>query len=64
MGGWFRKEISKVSDLQGLKMQIPGLGGKVMSKLGVTVQTLPGGEIFQALHADGGDRRGGVGGFL
>lgn len=50
MGGWFRKEISKVSDLQGLKMRIPGLGGKVMSKLGVTVQTLPGGEIFQALQ--------------
>lgn len=50
MGGWFRKEISKLSDLQGLKMRIPGLGGQVMSKLGVTVQTLPGGEIFQALQ--------------
>lgn len=50
MGGWFRKEILKVSDLQGLKMRIPGLGGQVMAKLGVTVQTLPGGEIFQALQ--------------
>jgi TRAP-type mannitol/chloroaromatic compound transport system substrate-binding protein len=50
MGGWFRKEISTVSDLQGLKMRIPGLGGQVMAKLGVTVQTLPGGEIFQALQ--------------
>ena len=50
MGGWFRKEISTVNDLKGLKMRIPGLGGKVMSKLGVTVQTLPGGEIFQALQ--------------
>ncbi|MGB8699935.1 MAG: TRAP transporter substrate-binding protein [Thermosynechococcaceae cyanobacterium] len=50
MGGWFRKEIAKVSDLQGLKMRIPGLGGQVMGKLGVTVQTLPGGEIFQALQ--------------
>lgn len=50
MGGWFRKEISKVSDLQGLKMRIPGLGGQVMGKLGVTVQTLAGGEIFQALQ--------------
>lgn len=50
MGGWFRKEISKVSDLQGLKMRIPGLGGQVMGKLGVTVQTLPGSEIFQALQ--------------
>jgi TRAP-type mannitol/chloroaromatic compound transport system substrate-binding protein len=50
MGGWFRKEINTVEDLQGLKMRIPGLGGQVMSKLGVTVQVLPGGEIFQALQ--------------
>lgn len=50
MGGWFRKEINTVADLQGLKMRIPGLGGQVMSKLGVQVQTLPGGEIFQALQ--------------
>jgi TRAP-type mannitol/chloroaromatic compound transport system substrate-binding protein len=50
MGGWFRKEINAVADLQGLKMRIPGLGGQVMAKLGVTVQTLPGGEIFQALQ--------------
>ncbi|MCS7055111.1 MAG: TRAP transporter substrate-binding protein DctP [Thermoflexales bacterium] len=50
MGGWFRKEVNKVSDLQGLKMRIPGLGGEVMKRLGVTVQTLPAGEIFQALQ--------------
>jgi TRAP-type mannitol/chloroaromatic compound transport system substrate-binding protein len=50
MGGWFRREINTVADLQGLKMRIPGLGGQVMAKLGVTVQTLPGGEIFQALQ--------------
>ncbi len=50
MGGWFRKEINSVADLQGLKMRIPGLGGQVMSKLGVTVQVLPGGEIYQALQ--------------
>ena len=50
MGGWFRREVKTVNDLKGLKMRIPGLGGKVMAKLGVTVQTLPGGEIFQALQ--------------
>ena len=50
MGGWFRKEINTVNDLKGLKMRIPGLGGQTMAKLGVTVQTLPGGEIFQALQ--------------
>lgn len=50
MGGWFRREIATTNDLQGLKMRIPGLGGQVMAKLGVTVQALPGGEIFQALQ--------------
>lgn len=50
MGGWFRKEINTVADLQGLKMRIPGLGGQVMAKLGVTVQVLAGGEIFAALE--------------
>lgn len=50
MGGWFRREINTVADLQGLKMRIPGLGGQVMAKLGVTVQALPGNEIFPALQ--------------
>jgi TRAP-type mannitol/chloroaromatic compound transport system substrate-binding protein len=50
MGGWFRKEITSLTDLKGLKMRIPGLGGKVMGKLGVTVQTIPGSEIFSALQ--------------
>jgi len=49
MGGWFRREINTVADLQGLKMRIPGLGARVLGKLGVVTQTLPGGEIFQAL---------------
>ncbi|NNJ12709.1 TRAP transporter substrate-binding protein [Chloroflexales bacterium ZM16-3] len=49
MGGWFRKEINTVADLNGLKMRIPGLGGQVMSKLGVTVQVIAGGDIFQSL---------------
>ena len=50
MGGWFNREIKSLSDLEGLKMRIPGLGGQVMERLGVTVQVLPGGEIFQALQ--------------
>ncbi|MCZ6457216.1 MAG: TRAP transporter substrate-binding protein DctP [Actinobacteria bacterium] len=50
MGGWFNKEIRSTADLEGLVMRIPGLGSQVMSKLGVTVQVLPGGEIFQALQ--------------
>ena len=49
MGGWFNRPLQGLAFLQGLKMRIPGLGGKVMAALGVNVQVLPGGEIFLAL---------------
>ncbi|MCL4864572.1 MAG: TRAP transporter substrate-binding protein DctP [Gemmatimonadales bacterium] len=49
-GGWFRQPITSVADLRGLRMRMPGLGGEVMSKLGVSVQTLAGGEIYPALE--------------
>lgn len=49
MGGWFRKEINTVDDLKGLKIRIPGLGGRVLQKLGVLPQQLPAGEIASAL---------------
>jgi TRAP-type mannitol/chloroaromatic compound transport system substrate-binding protein len=49
MGGWWRREINSVSDISGLRVRIPGLGGRVMERLGAVTQTLPGGEIFQAL---------------
>ena len=48
-GGWFNKEIESPEDLQGLKMRIPGLGGTVMSKLGVSTVSLPGGQIYENL---------------
>ncbi|VAX19508.1 TRAP transporter solute receptor, unknown substrate 6 [hydrothermal vent metagenome] len=50
MGGWFNKKIDSLADLKGLKMRIPGLGGKVMSKAGVNVVLLPGGELYTALE--------------
>ncbi|SFV52221.1 TRAP transporter solute receptor, unknown substrate 6 [hydrothermal vent metagenome] len=50
MGGWFKKEINSLSDLKGLKMRIPGLGGEVMKKLGVNPVLLPAGEIYTALE--------------
>jgi len=51
MLGWFRREINTLEDLKGLKFRTPGNGGKVMTKLGATVITLPGGEIFAALQS-------------
>jgi len=50
MGGWFNKKINTIDDYKGLKMRIPGLGGKVIAKAGGTVVLLPGGEIFTSLE--------------
>ncbi|NOY61957.1 MAG: TRAP transporter substrate-binding protein [Gammaproteobacteria bacterium] len=50
MGGWFRKEINSLADLKGLKIRIPGLGGKVMAKAGANPVLLAGGEIYTALE--------------
>ncbi|MDO9427372.1 MAG: ABC transporter substrate-binding protein [Methylobacterium sp.] len=51
MGGWFRKEVKTVADLQGLKLRIAGLGGQVLAKLGAVPQATPGPEIYAAFEA-------------
>jgi TRAP-type mannitol/chloroaromatic compound transport system substrate-binding protein len=50
MGGWFRKEIKTVADVQGLKMRIAGIAGLIMAKLGAVPQQIPGGDIYPALE--------------
>ena len=45
MGGWFRKEIKTVDDLQGLKFRIAGMGGHVLAKLGIVPQQIAGGDV-------------------
>ena len=51
MGGWYRKEIKSVADLKGLKMRLGGgIFGEAMAKLGVVAQSLPAGDIYQALE--------------
>jgi len=50
MGGWFKRPISKVSDLEKLKMRIPGLGGEVMKRLGVDVKRISSTEVYLALQ--------------
>ncbi len=50
MGGWFNKKINSMADFKGLKMRIPGLGGKVLAKAGGAVVLLPGGEIYTSLE--------------
>jgi TRAP-type mannitol/chloroaromatic compound transport system substrate-binding protein len=50
MGGWFRKEINRPADLQGLKFRIGGFAGRVVSKLGMVPQQIAPGEIYSALE--------------
>lgn len=50
MTGWFKKPVNSLADLKGLRMRIPGLGGKIYKELGVNVKLLGGGEIFPALE--------------
>ena len=48
-GGWFAKEINAPEDFAGLRFRMPGLGGKALGKLGASVQTIPGSEVYAAL---------------
>ncbi|MEZ4962081.1 MAG: TRAP transporter substrate-binding protein [Saprospiraceae bacterium] len=50
MGGWFNREITSMASFQGLKMRMPGLGGRVLEKAGGTPVLLSGGEIFTGLE--------------
>jgi TRAP-type mannitol/chloroaromatic compound transport system substrate-binding protein len=50
MGGWFNKEINTPNDLKGLKMRIPGMGGKVIASAGGAAVTIAGGEIYTSLE--------------
>lgn len=51
MAGWFNKKIKSMEDLRGLKMRIPGLGGEVLRRIGVTTVNIPGGELFTSLQS-------------
>jgi TRAP-type mannitol/chloroaromatic compound transport system substrate-binding protein len=50
-GGWYQKEINGPDDFNGLKIRMPGLGGKVLGHLGASVQNIPGPDVYQALSS-------------
>ncbi|MGX9417669.1 TRAP transporter substrate-binding protein [Vibrio sp. WJH972] len=50
MGGWFKKEINSVDDLQGLKMRIPGFAGEVLAEVGAAVTNIAPGELYTSLE--------------
>jgi TRAP-type mannitol/chloroaromatic compound transport system substrate-binding protein len=50
MAGWFNRELKSASDLDGLKMRIPGLAGEVFAASGGTAVRLAGGEIYTSMQ--------------
>lgn len=48
--GWYRKEIKTAEDIKGLRIRYFGLAGATLSKLGASISTIPGGEIFPSLE--------------
>ncbi|WP_212760908.1 TRAP transporter substrate-binding protein [Telluria aromaticivorans] len=47
--GWFKKPISKVEDLKGMKFRTNGLAIDLFTAMGAAVNALPGGEIVPAM---------------
>lgn len=50
MGGWFNKEINSLSDFKGLKIRMPGFGGKVATQIGGSALQIAGSEIYTNLE--------------
>jgi hypothetical protein len=50
MGGWFRREVNRREDLQGLKFRIAGLAGRGLTKVGVVPKRIAAGDIYPALE--------------
>ncbi|MGR3376546.1 TRAP transporter substrate-binding protein [Salipiger abyssi] len=56
--GWMKREINSPDDLSGMKLRYFGLGGRVLDKLGASIQLIPGSEVYAALERgviDGGE---------
>ena len=47
--GWFKKNVTKVSDVEGMKYRTVGLATNVLTAMGMVVRQLPGGEIQPAM---------------
>ncbi|MGL1884918.1 MAG: TRAP transporter substrate-binding protein [Reichenbachiella sp.] len=49
-GGWYNKEINSIDDYKGLKIRMPGIGGKIINEVGGTSVLVAGGELFTNLE--------------
>jgi TRAP-type mannitol/chloroaromatic compound transport system substrate-binding protein len=49
MGGWFRREIRSMQELQGLKFRVAGFAGNVFERMGVIPTQIAPGDIYPSL---------------
>jgi len=49
MGGWFRREINRLQDMDGLLFRVGGFGGRILAQIGVVPRDMPADDIYQAL---------------
>ena len=50
MGGWYRKQMTGVEDIKGLKIRIAGLAGRVMERMVAVPQQIAGADVYPALE--------------
>jgi TRAP-type mannitol/chloroaromatic compound transport system substrate-binding protein len=46
--GWFNKPVTSLNDFKGLKFRTQGTWGDVLTSLGASVVTMPGGEVYES----------------
>jgi len=51
MGAWFKKEITSVDDLKGLKFRVGEMGGPILSRVGLSPLTLAHSDVYSALES-------------
>jgi TRAP-type mannitol/chloroaromatic compound transport system substrate-binding protein len=50
MGAWFKKEITSLEDLKGLRFRVGALGGPILARVGVEPLNLAHADVFAALE--------------
>jgi len=50
MGGWFRRRLSGVEDLKGMRLRVQGLGAEIYARLGAVAMAVSAGDLLPALE--------------
>jgi TRAP-type mannitol/chloroaromatic compound transport system substrate-binding protein len=50
MGGWFKRRLSGVEDLRGLRIRVQGLGAEVFQRLGAVPMSVSAGDLLPAFE--------------